>query len=71
MGRSVFVGADQTFLPVTTSGIDGHKPLTSWLKAERDGSVITNIYKYGCRCKASIVKRRGQVIYELVREPDI
>ena len=28
-------------------------------------------YKYGCRCKASIVKRRGQVIYELVREPDV
>ena len=27
--------------------------------------------KYGCRCKASIVKRRGQVIYELVREPDV
>ena len=28
-------------------------------------------YKYGCWCKASIVKRRGQVIYELVREPDV
>ena len=27
--------------------------------------------KYGCRCKASIVKRRGQVIYELVSEPDV
>ena len=30
-----------------------------------------NKNKYGCRCKASIVKRRGQVIYELVREPDV
>ena len=27
--------------------------------------------KYGCTCKASIVKRWGQVIYELVREPDV
>ena len=30
-----------------------------------------NRYKYGCRCKASIVNRRGQVINELVREPDV
>ena len=33
--------------------------------------MFPNDNKYGCRCKASIVKRRGQVIYELVREPDV
>ena len=36
-----------------------------------DKQVRPRVYKYGCRCKASIVKRRGQVIYELVREPDV
>ena len=34
-------------------------------------ATVWNHNKYGCRCKASIVKRRGQVIYELVREPDV
>ena len=35
---------------------------------DASGTSISVLYKYGCRGKASIVKRRGQVIYELVRE---
>ena len=37
----------------------------------KTGPIPLYIDKYGCRCKASIVKRRGQVIYELVRELDV
>ena len=56
-------------LPALTDAIPGFNNLVVIRIANGNSKPMK--YKYGCRCKASIVKRRGQVIYELVREPDV